>query len=400
MYKSCYNLIKKPFNQTPENSQLWRGACVKAIINALEKGVLRGSGLHLITGDEGVGKSVLLAILDLELSHKVRRAFVDVAESSQLNFYNSILRGFGLEKVVDSKVQFLVDFSYFLRQSAENGERALLVLDNAQYLTQDMLDEVRMLSNIEKGDGKLLSILLVGRPRFTAILAQPKNRVMRQRLAYRVDMKPLSLDEVSEYIQFRCVEAGAAGSLFPDEAVRFIHQYSGGLIGNINTLCERVLIAGAENECEAISLELVKSCAGAEGTGGTFQRQALKETKKTLFSTPDTSSAATADKAGKRGVASFLNRTRLLFSQLPKKRELLLGICGIVMIAGVYFLLPDGEPELVVSPQSVVNPAEDLAASSAAGQQEVLQSGSEYVSPDSAAKPTSRVEIGQLQIVE
>ncbi len=384
MYRSRYSLIKKPFGQTPDSSQLWRGASIKAIVNALKKGVYSGHGLHLVTGDEGVGKSVLLDILDAELGSDVRRACVDVAELSQLNFYNSIIDGFGLEKGVDSKVQFLIDFSHFLRQSAVSGDRVLLVLDNAQYLVQDMLDEVRMLSSIEKDDGKLLNILLVGRPEFTAILAQPKNRVMRRRLAYRVDMKPLSFNEVSEYIQFRCIGAGAAGNLFPAEAVRFIHQYSGGLIGNINALCEKVLLAGAENECGNIDLGLVKACAGAGGdlpSDAKVKEAGKKGVPALRFSSAggdgDGISPDDADRTGRSKIGPLLVWSRLFWRHLPKK-HLLFGVCGVAVLAGVYFLLSDETPEVVVSPQPA---REEIVA-------------------EPVVTPLPRIRIGQLQIVE
>jgi len=266
MYKSHYILNKKPFEMRPDISFLWFGERQRRIMSAVQSGVLAGNGLHLVTGDAGVGKSALLQMLVGGLDKSVHYAVIDNPGSDTLFFFNAIAMGFGFEKEITSKVQFLIEFSDFLRKSDDAGSKVVLAIDNAQRLGQEMLEEIRMLSNIEKESGKLLNILLVGRSKFTAILSQPRNKIIRQRLTFRADMKPFNLQETGEYILHRLKAAGTEKNIFTPAAVQLIHKYSGGIPGRINTICEKLLVVGVDENLEEIDVDVVKNCIRQKGT--------------------------------------------------------------------------------------------------------------------------------------
>ncbi len=342
----------------PDTSFLWFGERQLKIMSAVQIGVLAGNGLHLVTGDAGVGKSALLQILVDGLDKSVQYAVIDNPGSDTLFFFNAIAMGFGFEKEITSKVQFLIEFSDFLRKSDDAGSKVVLAIDNAQRLGQEMLEEVRMLSNIEKDSGKLLNILLVGRSKFTAILSQPRNKVIRQRLTFRADMKHFNLQETGEYILHRLKAAGTEQKIFTPAALQLIHKYSGGIPGRINTICEKLLVVGADEKLDEIEVDVVKDCIRQKGTvandkepGGKIKlRPGATENGETLSG--EIQSRKNARVIGSSVALVAIKREGLRVLGVLKNRFVFVGGVGVLLLllgSAYYFLSTPSTSDQVAS---------------------------------------------------
>jgi len=244
MYRAFFQLKSKPFETTADSAFLWLGEKYKEALAALRYGVLENKGFLLMTGDAGIGKTTLVRALTEGLDNSVLWAVINDPKRQRLDFYNGIARGFGIAKEFSSKVQFLIQFSHFLHTAAEEGKKVLLLIDDCQLLSQEMLEELRLLSNIEKDDAKLINIFFVGQRQFNEMLSQPSNRAVRQRLALRVDLPALTSSETEEYILHRLKVAGSEEKIFSAKAMGSIHRASMGIPKRINSICEHALVAG------------------------------------------------------------------------------------------------------------------------------------------------------------
>lgn len=244
MYKAFFNLQSQPFEITPDTSFLWLGEKHKEALAALRYGIRENKGFVLLTGGAGAGKTTLIKALLASLDDSVISAVISKPTQERLDFYNAIAAGFGLAREFTSKVQFLIQFSHFLHQAAGEEKKVLLIIDDCQLLSQEMLEELRLLSNIENDDAKLINIFFVGQREFSDTLIQPNNRAIRQRLTIKVDLAALSLSESEEYIRHRLKIAGTVENLFSAKAIQIIHQYAMGVPKRINIICDQVMAAG------------------------------------------------------------------------------------------------------------------------------------------------------------
>lgn len=260
MYRAFFNLQSKPFETAPDTSFLWLGEKHKEALAALRYGILENKGFVLLTGGPGSGKTTLVNALISGLEQGVLAAVITDPNRERLDFYNAIAAGFGLAKEFTSKVQFLIQFSHFLHQAEDEGKKVLLVIDDCQRLSQEMLEELRLLSNIEKADAKLINIFFVGLREFNDTLIQPNNRAMRQRLTVKVDLPPLSLRESEEYIRHRLRVAGTVEQLFSAKAMQVIHKYSMGIPKRINIICDHTMAAGAVQGKRLLDHKIVEEC--------------------------------------------------------------------------------------------------------------------------------------------
>ncbi len=178
-----------------------------------------------------------------------------------MDFFNYIATGFGLEKEFLTKGTFLAHFRKFLIKANEDKKKVLLIIDEAQLLTQEMLEEIRLLSNIEKTDAKLINIFFIGQNEFNEILNRDQNRAVRQRLTLNYNIDPLTPDETGEYIRHRLSVAGATYPIFNEEAIQEVFLNSGGFPRRINVICDHSLLSGYVKEKEIIDSAIVKECA-------------------------------------------------------------------------------------------------------------------------------------------
>ncbi|BHH85269.1 AAA family ATPase [Desulforhopalus sp. 52FAK] len=259
MYKSFYNLDRKPFEIIPDTSFLWLGENHQEALSTLRYGILDNKGFLLLTGDAGVGKTSLIKGLTKSFDDDVEWGVIDNPTLERIDFYNEIARNFGIDKKFTSKVQFLIQFSHFLHKADDDNKKVLLLIDECHLLSQEMLEELRLLSNIEKADAKLINIFFVGESSFTELLGQPKNRAVRQRLTLTADIPSLSSHETEDYIRHRLEVAGAREKIFSAKACQVVHRFSGGVPLEINKICDAALKLGANLEESIITPALVET---------------------------------------------------------------------------------------------------------------------------------------------
>jgi general secretion pathway protein A len=261
VYTSFYNLDKKPFQISSDPAFMWFGEKHREALATLEYGILDNKGFLLLTGDVGTGKTTLINILLQRLGDDVICTTVPDPGLEKMDFFNYIAAGFGIEKEFQAKGMFLAYFKKFLLHASDNGKKVLLIIDEAQLLTQEMLEEIRLLSNIEKCDAKLINIFFVGQNEFNEILSRDQNRAVRQRLTLNYNIDPLTPDETADYIKYRLEVAGASHTIFEEAATREVFVYSGGFPRRINVLCDHCLLSGYVKEQKIIDRTIVGECA-------------------------------------------------------------------------------------------------------------------------------------------
>lgn len=261
MYTTFYNLNKKPFQISSDPSFMWFGEKHKEALATLRYGILDNKGFLLLTGDVGTGKTTLINALIQSLSQDIIFTSIPDPGLEKLDFFNFIAGSFGIKKEFSTKGKFLAHFQKFLLKANEDGKQVLLIIDEAQRLTQQMLEEIRLLSNIEKMDNKLINIFFVGQNEFNEILNRDQNRAVRQRLTLNYNIDPLTPDETIEYISHRLKIAGSEELIFDMPACQEIFVYSGGFPRRINVICDHCLLSGYVKEQKIITADIVAECA-------------------------------------------------------------------------------------------------------------------------------------------
>ena len=261
MYLSYYKLNKKPFQISTDPSFLWLGEKNKKALRILKYGVMDDKGFLLLSGDVGTGKTTLTNAFVNSLGNEVIVARVSDPGLTNLGFMKYIAEMYKMETDFDTKGQFLILFTAFLEQAHKNNKKVLLIIDEAQHLADETLEKIRLLSNIEKQDKKLLNIFLVGQNEFNETLTKYKNRALRQRLAINYILYPFEPDETKACIAFRLAVAGSKKEIFTPEAIDAIHAISDGFPGIINIICDHALLLGYQEEQEMISEEIIRKCS-------------------------------------------------------------------------------------------------------------------------------------------
>lgn len=257
MYLSYYELKEKPFSISTNPKFLWLGEKHKEAFSVLKYGVLDNKGFLLLTGDVGAGKTTLIHALTSGLANDVIWASVPDPGLELLDFCRYIASEFKLDKTFNSKAEFLIIFKEFLLKSHQNRKKVLLIIDEAQRLSSELLEEIRMLSNIELGSAKLLNIFFVGQVEFNGILVDERNRAVRQRITVSYHIKPLSEKETGMYIRHRLKVAGAKRNIFSFVAVNQIYKYSKGCPRLINIICDMAMLTGYSKDIERIGVDII-----------------------------------------------------------------------------------------------------------------------------------------------
>jgi type II secretory pathway predicted ATPase ExeA len=264
MYKAFFQLTRNPFDLTPDPSCFVPTERHNETLAALYYGVRRHKGFVVVTGEVGTGKTLLLRCLLrlLEESRDIAYAYIFNNRLSPTEFLQYMLLDLGLPASGKNKCEMLFDLSQFLVSRSAKQMSTVLIVDEAHLLSEELLEEIRLLSNLETYDDKLLQIVLVGQPELDEKLDSKGLRQLKQRISLRTHLAPLNFEETKRYIEHRLDIARACSggdSLFSSKAVAMIYRFSRGFPRLINTICENSLITAYARQIPSIHPEIVKT---------------------------------------------------------------------------------------------------------------------------------------------
>jgi general secretion pathway protein A len=258
VYLDYYGLAEPPFSLTPNPRFLFYSAKHREALNHLLYGIRERKGFVQLTGEVGSGKSTLCRALLEQLGNNYSTALIlnPALDSGQL--IKAIALEFGLDARGLDRLETLEEINVFLLRQLEQGKETVLLIDEAQNLANEQLEQVRLLSNLETDERKLLQIVLMGQPELRDRLNDPALRQLRQRITVRYHLQPLKRPEVGQYVQHRLGVSGAKGSpYFTIPALWRVYCYSQGIPRLINAVCDKCLLAGYVQQRGRIDYSLV-----------------------------------------------------------------------------------------------------------------------------------------------
>ena len=262
MYCAHYGLVRRPFEMTPDPAFLYLGETHREGLATLVYGVQYGKGFVLLTGEVGTGKTTLLHALLGQLEADTASAFIFNPRLEPLDFFRILLDEYGIETPCRTKAEYLLTLNAFLIERLGKNLKTVLIIDEAQTLSPEMLEEVRLLSNLETPTSKLLQIVLVGQPELVDLLARPELRQLRQRIVLRHHLRPFDERESDAYIDERLALAGYTGKgIFNRGARREIHAVTGGVPRLVNVVCDGALLLGYSRQQTAVDAAAVREVA-------------------------------------------------------------------------------------------------------------------------------------------
>ena len=247
LYQTHFGLSQAPFNITPDPSFLYLSASHREGLAQLSYGIRARKGFVVLTGEVGTGKTTLIHALLNELNGSAQTALIFSTIVSPPDLLRSVCEEFGLiepKRPLQEIHDYLVSLNEFLLESYRKGENCALIIDEAQNLSAEVLESIRLLSNFETSKDKLLQILLVGQPELAVRLNSPELRQLKQRVMLRHHLRVLSLQECCEYVSNRLKVAGADRTIFTASGLESVYSYSGGIPRIVNVLCDNALLTG------------------------------------------------------------------------------------------------------------------------------------------------------------
>jgi general secretion pathway protein A len=261
MYLTHYNLRIKPFEATADPRFFWLSEKHKEALASLKYGIQENKGLLLLTGDIGTGKTTLLNCFLHVIDIDAIVASIPDPDLSIVDFFKLLSKKLNINLNFDTKGDFLIQFENFLRSTYSDRKKALLIIDEAHRLNQQLLEQILLLTNIERQDAKLINIFFVGQNELNELIMDRQNRALRQRIAVHYNIEPLTELETRDYIKHRLRVAGSEEEIFSPDANSTIFSFSKGYPRLINTICDRALLSGYVSGIRKIDAKIVKKCA-------------------------------------------------------------------------------------------------------------------------------------------
>lgn len=261
MYCKYYGLKERPFNVTSDPAFFFSSKKHQEAISHLLYGVSQRKGIIVLTGEIGTGKTTICRFFLNQVGKNVKTAFILNPTFSEVQLLESIIKDFGITAKNKTKLDMVIELNNFLLNESAAGNNLVLIVDEAQNLKPSLLEQIRLLSNLETEKDKLLQVILVGQPELNQRLNLYDLRQLRQRVMVRYHIGPLDSDEIKNYINWRLEIAGAKLRIeFNDEAIEMISRFSGGTPRLINMICDRALLAGFVHETSKIDFNIIKKC--------------------------------------------------------------------------------------------------------------------------------------------
>jgi type II secretory pathway predicted ATPase ExeA len=262
MYKSFYQLKSNPFNTSPDPRFLYMMPHTREALAGLEYGISARKGFIVLVGEVGTGKTTLLRrALGSFTKGRVFTSFIFNPRLEVLDFLEFVLSDFGITPVNRTKSGMLIQLNRWLIERFRQQETCVIVVDEAQNLSSELLEEIRLLTNLETSSEKLVQIILSGQPEFEDKLRQPELRQLRQRVSLWCRTKAINEEQTAAYIAQRLLIAGTSAPIFTPEAVLAIHRASRGIPRVINLICEHALIHGYVEQMQQIPESVILSVA-------------------------------------------------------------------------------------------------------------------------------------------
>jgi general secretion pathway protein A len=263
MYKKFFGLRENPFNVNPDPRYLYLTGHIQEALACLIYGIQARKGFVLLTGEVGTGKTTVLnKLLEWCRQEQIATAFMFNPRLSELEFFDFMMAGFGIPCESTLKSRALMKLNQWLLEQHQIGSRVVLIVDEAQNLSPQMLEEIRLLTNLEISTAKLLQIVLAGQPELEDKVNDPQLRQLRQRITLWAKTGPLTLLETQGYIKQRLRMAGSTGEeIFSSEAIEAVHHHAGGIPRITNLLCEHALISAFVEHSKTVSEKIVEDVA-------------------------------------------------------------------------------------------------------------------------------------------
>ena len=318
MYKDFFGLRANPFNVNPDPRYLFLTRHTEEALACLTYGIQSRKGFVLLTGEVGTGKTTLInKLMEWLRLQQVATAFIFNSRMDVPQMLDFMMADFGIPCDTKSKSQILQRLYNWLLDRYRAGETAVLVIDEAQNLSDEVLEEIRMLTNLETFTEKLLQIVLVGQPELEYRLKQPQLRQLRQRLTLRAKTHAFNLEETRAYVSQRLRIAGSNGeAIFDEEAVQALYRYSAGIPRVINLLCEHCLVSAFVDQKKTVAAEIVDSVARdfdlSDGNAAAAMMPVVPPSTSERFDLVE----------ALRTLATLADRLRQSEHDLPKERKL------------------------------------------------------------------------------
>jgi general secretion pathway protein A len=323
LYQTHFGLLQAPFNITPDPSFLYLSASHREALAQLSYGIRARKGFVVLTGEVGTGKTTLIHTLLNDLNGSAQTALIFNTLVSPTDLLRSVCEEFGLiesKRPLQEIHDYLVSLNEFLLECYSKGENCALIIDEAQNLSAEVLESIRLLSNFETSKDKLLQILLVGQPELALRLNSPELRQLKQRVMLRHHLRVLSLQECCEYVSNRLKVAGADRAIFTPNALESVYSYSSGIPRIVNVLCDNALLNGYALGRKEIDAGIIREVA--EDLNITTNAEARFKSIRQVVNNPNGNVSAQGFSAGsietRSGVAR-LEPKPLVLKQPPKR---------------------------------------------------------------------------------